>query len=71
MNNALIYLYRIIYGVCLFTLSFRYSVGHFIIHIVKVVNKGLIELHGIIYGVCLFTLAFVIQFICSLFKSKM
>ena len=56
MNMALIYLYSMIYGVCLFTLTVRYSVVQFVIQIVKVINIGLIKLHNVIYGVCLCTL---------------
>ena len=54
---ALIYLYSMIYGVCLFTLTVRYSVVQFVIQIVKVMNIALIYLYRIIYGVCPFTLA--------------
>ena len=57
MNIRLIKLYTsIIYGVCRFTLTVRYSVGQFVIQIVKVVNIGQIYLYRVIYGVCLFTL---------------
>ena len=56
MNNALIYLHSNIYGVCVFTLTVRYSVGQFVIQIVEVVYKGRIYLYRIIYGVCPFTL---------------
>ena len=57
MNIALLYLYSILYGVCLFTLAVRYSVGQYVIQIVKVMNIGLIKFSTIIYGFCLFTLA--------------
>ena len=40
---TLIYLYSIIYGVRLFTLTVRYSVGQFVFQIVKVMNIGLIK----------------------------
>ena len=46
MNIAQIYLYRIIYGVCLFTFTVRYSSGQCVIQIVKVVNIGLIYLYS-------------------------
>ena len=55
MNMGLIYLYSISYGVCLFTLTVGYTVGQFVIQIVKVMNIGLIKLFSIYYGICLFT----------------
>ena len=57
MNILLRYLYSILYGVCLFTVTVRYSVVQFVIQIVKVMNIGLIKLHTIIYGVCKFTVS--------------
>ena len=47
MNIALIDLYRIIYGVCLFTLTVRY--------LNRVDSRILIYLYSIIYRVCVFT----------------
>ena len=44
-----------IYGICAFTVTVRYSVDELGIHIEKVMNIGLIKLHCIIHGVCLFT----------------
>ena len=82
MNIPPIYLYMIIYVVCLFTLTVRYSVGLFVIQIEKVMNIPLIYLYMIIYVVCLFTLTvrysnrksyecctniFMHDYLCSLF----
>ena len=69
MNIALKYLYRITYGISLFTVTVRYSVGLFVIQIVKVMYIALIYLHSSIYGVSLFTVTVVIQLVSSLFKS--
>ena len=69
MNIALIYLYRIIYGVCLFTFTVRYSSGQFVIQIVKVVNEGLIYLYSIFMKFVYSLLQFVNQFASSLLKS--
>ena len=54
MNIALIYLYRIIYGVCIFNLIVRYSLAPFVIQIVKEMNIKLIHLYSILYKVCLY-----------------
>ena len=43
------------YRVCVFTVTVCYSVGLFVIQIVKVMNIALIFLYRIIYRVCLFT----------------
>ena len=53
---ATVKLLSIIFGVCLFTVPVRYSIGQIGIQIVKLLNIGLIYLYKIIYGVCLFTL---------------
>ena len=55
-NIGLLHLYSILYGVCLFTITVRYSVVQFVIQIVRVMNMALIYLYSISYGVCLFTL---------------
>ena len=54
MDIPLIYLFCIIYDVCLFTLTVRYSVGQFFIQIVKVMNIGQVIFYIIIYEVCVF-----------------
>ena len=45
------------YRVCVFTVTVCYSVGQFVIQIVKVMNIGLNKSYGIIYDVCVFTVA--------------
>ena len=54
-DAGLIYLHSINYGVCLFTVIVRYSVGQFVIQNVKVINIRLRYLYSIIYGICAFT----------------
>ena len=54
-NAGLIYLHSINYGVCLFTVTVRYSVVQFVIQIVKIMNIGLIHLYRIHYRDCVFT----------------
>ena len=55
MNIGLIDFYRILYGVCVFTVTVCYSVAQFVIQLVKVMNIALIYLYRNIYRVCLFT----------------
>ena len=55
MNIGLIHLYTILYRVCVFTVTVRYSVYQLDIQIEKVRNIALIYLFSIIYGVCVFT----------------
>ena len=57
MNIELIYLYRVINGVCLFILTFRYSVVQFVMQFVKVMNIELIHLGSILFGLCPFTVS--------------
>ena len=66
MNIALIYSYSILYLVCVFTVTVCYSVGQFVIQILKAVNKELIYISLTIYGVFLFTVPVwysVVQFV--------
>ena len=70
MNIGLINVYSVFYGVCLFTVTVRYSVGQFVIQIAKLMIIGLIHLYSILFGVCLFTFTVVIHFPSSFFKSK-
>ena len=71
MNIGQIKLQSIIYGVCVFTVTLRYSVGQFVIQIVNCMNIGQIKLQSIIYGVCVFTVTLrysVCQFVIQILK---
>ena len=68
MNIALIYIYSNLYRVCLFTIIVRYSVGQFVIQIVKVMNTALIYLFCVFMEFVYPLYYFVNQIAISLFS---